>query len=1303
MNGQGRPILVRAAGLPGQCRGAPTLRGLQLLFVVLFVVLFSFAGHSAIDAQEPSDLFDIRLRIDWGATVPLKWHGQIEMDGKGLIRDPRSLGIGRYVPGNKWFESPQLLRFQSVEATSYDGMDLSVIEAAADAKLVIRVTSREHPEQSKVFEYTIRDLVAGQISEDLFATDDESDLPKGSLVVRRAPGDPLRLRFPNGPMIFGTSKSVPWGIAPSQTGLKPNETYRCVVRLRPARSTKVLHEYETTVSTGNLGLIRDVETEPLRVPEVEGVYTHSVTLYRRSSLTAPFRRREELTSEIQFVALSPSAPKRDEERPWREIVRFDPAEPDDESWLQFPSVPGIPSFQDERTKDNGRTSQIVVDGRNFTRLATGGWIAHPIRTENPGKPHIIEILYLATAPQTLSVALVEPSRSGQGSEVSVENALDVTEPVGRNGMAVRYHRMVVWPRTKSLVLLLANRRPDQTASFGTIRVLSGPAHLPATDAVRLNERRLAAYYEMPVFPEATNVTEELEPGADGFTFDDWVTYYEGARRTIEYLRFAGYNTAVINVYREGSALYPSSLLQPTPQWDTGVFFSSGQDPHHKDVLELLFRLFDRAGLRLIPSYQFSGTLPELEDLRRQGKEVLLVGDGISGRRYNILNSSVQVAVRHVMNELSGRYGWHESFNGVAIQLSPNSLLSLPGFAAPLDNRTLQQFQERMQIQLPMDGDLRTRGRFLHGDPQRRETWLQWRAEEVAKFVGTLADDLQRARSDSILMLLGNELMASPLVRSHVRSVDSQIDSAMLLLGLDADRIREIENVTFLTPQIVRPEIRVSGYGADFDSAVSRSFDSYFTGNDPLQRSLRSPPGVIFYHPTQKAQFPDFDRVNPLGLPSRIELITQVSPSGEENRRRFAQSLARADMQVIVDGGRSPLMGQEESLRPLIQAYRDLPDKPFRLVKPNSLSGTQPVVIRKLVMGDKFYFYIVNDSPWPLRLHVEMTNVQVDNFRVLGNRNVPLPRRVSGTTNWKIELEPYDLLAVEHIGNDLKIDQWHVTLPPYVVGELTQQLRELNLRADTARRERAWLLNPGFEQKRAAGSVPGWNVREGVGLTASLVATGHTGQFSMRLSRRPMADDLWIDSNAFASPVTGNLFVSVWLRVADQANQPPLRVVIFGDNDFYRMLPIGAGEGVQPLETKWKQFLFQFHDIPVDRVKELHIGFDMMGAGKVFIDDIQVYDLYLNSAQRNKLKLRSNQLGDRLASPRLDVSDCHRFLNEYWPKYLQRHMSVAGPKDRVATKPTEDVVPKRSTSGPMNALQKVRDVLPSFNFGGSQRE
>ena len=1297
MNGQGSPILVRAAGLTGPSRSARTL----VLALLTFVFHGTFAPNACAQIQD--DPLDIRLRIDWGAIQAMNWEGHVELT-QGRLGDMRSLGIGPDVPGNKWFASQGRIEFKSITAATYDGFDLSVV-APPTATLTVRIVSREYPDLVKEFRYQVADLVRDQRTEPLFEELDDDNGPEGSLVVRRAPGDLLRIQLPAGPMIFATGEQVGWRVVASRTGLPADETYRCLIRVMRARSGDVIEQYETTARTGPNGLIQDLEVKPLGIPEQEGVYTLSISLHRKVRLPGPFRRRgPELTSQRQFVALSTKAPEPDNSN-WIELARLEPSKFEDGGWLKMPSVPGIPNLQGERPVHNGALNLEDVAGRPFTKLAEGGWLAYPLRIANPGKPHVIEIAYPVVSPQTVSLGLVEPDRGRQTARMAVESGFDVTTVATGDEMVVRYHRWVVWPTTKTPWLLLANRRADGPAAFGTIRVLAGPERLPPEKRASTTERRLAAYFDIPHFPEAFNATEELEPGADRFTFDDWDTYYEGSRRMIEHLRFAGYNTLVVNVCRDGSSLYPSSLLEPTPQWDTGPFFSSGQDPHHKDVLELLFRLCDREGIRLVPSFKFTGALPELELARRQGKDVRLIGDKISGQRYNVLNPTVQTAVRRVLREVSDRYSWHESFDGLAFQLAPNALLPLPGFAAPLDNQTLGQFQQKTQIQVPRANDLGTRGRFLHADSRRHEAWVQWRADEVSKFIGTISEDLHLVRGDAILMLLGNDLMESPLVRYHTSGKENRVDAAMMLLGLDARRLSRHENVTFLKPQAIHPEIRLSGQAADFESAVSKAFDAYFSG-DEFRRSVQSPAGVSFVHSAQKSSLPEFDEVNPLKLPlSDVKFATHIAASGDENRRRFIQALAFSDMRVIVDGGGMMPVGQEESVRPFFNAFRDLPDKPFRAVEPKSVDATQPVVVRQLVDGDLTYFYLVNVSPWRTRVSLDLQNCIAENITVLGNRQLPRLRSNEGATNWVLDLEPYDFVAVKHAGSNFAITQWRVALPELVIKDLTQRLRDLNVRADTLRRERAWLHNPGFEQQGGSGPIPGWNSREGKGLSVALTSPGRTGggRFALRLSRDAMTEDLWVDSNAFAPPTTGSLHVSVWLRVENEQQQPPLRIVIFGDQDYYRMLPIGAGEGAKEIPSTWKQFVFEFQDIPVDRLSELHVGFDLMGPGEVLIDDVQVFDIWLNADQRNLLKLNSSQLGAKLAAPRYDVGDCHMFLSGYWPKFLQRHLKEDGPIDRVAAKP-EETDPAPSNESSKNPLRRVRDALPSFNLRrDNQRE
>ena len=132
-----------------------------------------------------------------------------------------------------------------------------------------------------------------------------------------------------------------------------------------------------------------------------------------------------------------------------------------------------------------------------------------------------------------------------------------------------------------------------------------------------SSRLIAAYMDRPLLPENFSAEEMLDTWS-GRTLQDWKTFHQAGTRLVDYLHYAGYNGLVLSVAADGSAIYPSQVLEPTPRYDTGVFFASGQDPMPKDVLEMLLRLMDRENLQLIPALEFATPLPALEAIRRRG-------------------------------------------------------------------------------------------------------------------------------------------------------------------------------------------------------------------------------------------------------------------------------------------------------------------------------------------------------------------------------------------------------------------------------------------------------------------------------------------------------------------------------------------------------------------------------------------------------------------------------------------------------------------------------------------------------------
>ncbi len=164
---------------------------------------------------------------------------------------------------------------------------------------------------------------------------------------------------------------------------------------------------------------------------------------------------------------------------------------------------------------------------------------------------------------------------------------------------------------------MTNRRERQPAVYGKIRVLG---RLGASAQGRRRRRSppgrlLAAQLDRPLLPANFSAAESLDAWS-GRSLDDWTTFHQGGLRLVEYLQHVGYNGLMISVLADGSTIYPSALLEPTPRYDTGMFFDTAADPLRKDVLEMLLRLFDREGLQLIPALEFAAPLPELEAVRR---------------------------------------------------------------------------------------------------------------------------------------------------------------------------------------------------------------------------------------------------------------------------------------------------------------------------------------------------------------------------------------------------------------------------------------------------------------------------------------------------------------------------------------------------------------------------------------------------------------------------------------------------------------------------------------------------------------
>ncbi len=590
----------------GQGRPTQCFRALLPLLSLISVCFGIGARPNLSAATARADETTLQLRFAWGGGSPRQWSGLITAN-EGTVELYRPLGIEADEPGSMWVEDNRLL-IQSPSARAYDGVDVYVT-ASLNARLSIQLLP-VGAEKPIAVEVTLRELLQKPLSRSL---DDRGN----RLLIRRAPGDSLRVRLDREALVFSPGERFAVDIKPHLLPLSDGANVRLKARLLANQSGAEQWSQEFALSnSGGGSTTPEIVTLDQSLPNAEGVYN----LVLEASERNPLRWSKAIaTRHVQLVIVgeSPPAPPGDGGTPWTRILEIDPANagwtdrvknllP---AWRQGPLGSGHSQVSQHPL---GSIAQLSPRGDH----QSSAWEAYPLSINKPNVPHILEVDFPSDLPQTLGISLLEPNAGGILAGVGLDSGVYIDDETLQLPPKWARHRVLFWPRTKTPLVLMTNRRADLSASFGRIRVYQGPTKLlpayhPAFDQC---ERLFGAYLNRPLFNENFSANESLD-SYSGRSLDDWQTFYEGTTRLVEYLQHAGHNGLMLAVLADGSSIYPSALLEPTPLYDNGAFFDQGQDPYRKDALELLFRLFDRDRMRLIPSLQFAAPLPRLETLR----------------------------------------------------------------------------------------------------------------------------------------------------------------------------------------------------------------------------------------------------------------------------------------------------------------------------------------------------------------------------------------------------------------------------------------------------------------------------------------------------------------------------------------------------------------------------------------------------------------------------------------------------------------------------------------------------------------
>jgi hypothetical protein len=1235
-----------------------------------------------------ADGIDLRLHFAWGGGEARQWRGRVAFSS-GSLSQLQLLGVEADQPGAIQLLGQQILIRQKAPR-SFDGFEFS-LHAPGDA--VMRIEFLASGElQARVIEVPINDLIHGYRRESL-------DEQGNRLVIRRAPADLVHIGLARDHLVFAPGESFRGTVQGYRLGIPADTPLRCRLQLVAHHSRTPLWEDERRQQSDVTGSWPIEEPFEVPLPTDEGVYELQIVISTRRR--TPSFTPEKLIAErrIQLVVLSDQPVPDDsfeaaaDER--RLVLGIDPTQA---NWFQrmgrLPQWPLLPGLRPEGPLGNLKAERLERGERIWTSLPVGGWQAYPLPIDEVGALHELELEFAGDLEQSFSVSLVEPNAAGKVIPIGLDSGITIeTRPADALTLRrseVDRHRLLFWPKTKTPLLLITNLSDESAAVYGRFDIYRRT--LSSMGGSNDGNRTAVAYFERPLFPEAFSAAEALD-AESGRSLEDWQTFLDGATRMIRYARHTGYDALAITCVSEGSSLYPSELLQPTPKHDRGIFFAAGQDPLRKDVLELLFRLCDREGLQLIPVIEFASPLPVLEAQRNEtvaAEGIVLVDASQAtwlqrfepqrGRaaHYNPLDERVQRAMLSVVDELLGRYARHPSFAGITINLHADGYTQLPDMDWGMDALTWDRFRRERQVRLARPDQF---------DAATQQAWAEWRCERIGELYARMAQLLAGYRADARLYLAASRLIDSrPVQRAFRPSLPPQFDvgKALREMGLDGERLQAIPNLVLLRPQLLVPR------GAPEASPATEEFNRSAEVDEFFRKSAAR--GAVFVHEPYLMRLPSFDDASPFGKNNTfMSLVAQVSPVGLSNRQRHAHALAVDDSQVLFDGGWLLPMGQEEHLREFLHVYRQLPRQSFDPVADEGRKW-QPLQVRTHTTADATYLYVVNDSPWYVGAAVNLDSPVGSQYQSLDSRLEQPVQQQRGADVWTLTLAPYDLVALRADRPGVRVVDVQINLPPDVRPALESEIRSLGVRAGqlsnraplnvlSNRSFEAW--DPSTQQpqdwsllgRRDAISVETVNVRDG---KAALRIRLPSGALSLR-------------SAALEPPESGRLSVSIWARVTDPQQQPRVRLVLEVDGRvYYPWSPIGVGGDDRALGKQWKEFVFRVSQLPPVN-ESLKIGIEVAGTGEVFLDNVRLFDILVLDALEHKALAQLLSAADYQRRMGM-VSECLRILDGYWPRYLIDNVPVVAPEIVDGPPVTTQPPPANPTSRDASVLERFKRMI-----------
>jgi hypothetical protein len=1198
------------------------------------------------DLAQVSNSIQTRLRISWGGGTPRPWRGTIRFHDAQLDK-PTVLGFD-VDSGGSIYVLPDQIEFSRTTPSSYEGLDIDV-SGGPDSKLSATFLFDETAEPV-VREFTLEQLLN---DDQIFALD---QLDNRCSIIR-TPGDWVQVRTDRSHLVFDPLEIFPLQFRVHRVPVSASG-WDCELEIIKARGDGPTHSRDQ-FSLSDVGNGSSAWTSvTLTMPEEEGVYNLRLTVSPANTRSALLSKKQPTAQrEVQFVVIDRRGPRsgKSTDRLIREIGPADMLANWPNPLDQMTKVMGLKTWP-----KHPHGNYEVNQARTEVRLPVGGWQLVPIAVDELGQQHALELDYRIEQPMALGISILQPDSAGQIPSFGFDSGIHVdASSINESAVSqrvVRTERLVFWPSSPVVYLLVSNRHARQEGRFERIRFYRTEAEsIPANhrESVGLPSRQFLSLIELPILADNFEVPNFIDTEL-GQSIQDWVAFHEGALRLVAYLRQRGSQGAFVNVMAEGGALMPIRTSGFSARFDSGVFSSRGRDPIQKDVLEMLYRIFEREKLQLVPVLTFDHRIANLEFHRdestRQSIQVIdhqnaQLSLPAVGPIYNPLSETVQDTILEVVSAVSDRYRQHPGYQGLAIVCSPRTPCLLPGSqVAGYDTATKQRFAESI-------GESRGLNPLT---PEYYARWLQWRADQMSRWYRRLSEEVAGdSGRPKLYMVLSDifllEEFAGMMAPSLHRTMD--IAAAMQILGLGPELIRDSPQIVLMQPEEVAPLKPLAERRNEFAARHSQKLNRWFQ-----QANCNT---ALFVHRGHWTRLQELAGEPVLSQSAAQAVRLQhLHPAAEWEQERFARALLLSDRQMFIDGGIQLTASANADLQSFMEIFGSLPDAPFETVRHETHSDeTHPVAVRYLKTQGLNYVYCVNASPWEVKVSLHCGNSSASTWGPCA-QSQPFALSVDskGRQVAQITLAPFELSAAKIEGSQVTFTDFRYSLPDSAGRDLNTSYFKLRSRlvASANARPLPDLHDAGFEQ---ADLSVGWSTSSSADSPFSIDNQfAFQGKSSLKIDHRG-DQTVWIRSREISAPETGRFSVSLWLRT-DELSQPPLRISIESSDprsSYYRFAEVGSlttDRKQNQLSPNWQRIAVHFDDLP-QQLSGLKVGFDMMGKGLVWIDQIELYDRWMDSNDLKALTQMFAGLGPSIGKTET-MEKCRQILSGYWPTFLQEY-------------------------------------------------